>query len=435
MTKAWLDSLKGLVRCRPIVVLRFTSAEWLRLRESRRGLSEFSFTYPHSLVERVKTPAVCVLQLDSATDRELRIGIVRSRSAVATLDSRVKLTHTTELQHRNLTEILAALGEGRFATDLRNRIAADVSVMVLGPTLSERVVDVLAAEEANEAALHYVLAQLSVPTNYNGTIALQEDAVRSALKAFEIEPGDASLVDVAPDKETAIRRIWVSEDSVIEHDARSFPGFTLMRSDVTGRAMFEKRDERIEIITANKRPLEQVFGIDLILVNLVHSNIAMLQYKMLERVDAPGGSVDWIYRPDDQLENEIDRMRIFSKDLGPVTDYRLNPEMFYLKFVKRDASIHSSAIITPLAHFDFLRSDANFRGEHGGFIVTYERLGGRYLREIPFLDLVRSGYIGARTATADQIKPLIDAVLRNERGVVAAIREFRTGSTKVRAFR
>jgi hypothetical protein len=57
------------------------------------------------------------------------------------------------------------------------------------------------------------------------------------------------------------------EDSVIEHDARHLPGFDLVGSDITGRAVFTKDRERLEIFTANRRPLEHVFGVDLIYLN------------------------------------------------------------------------------------------------------------------------------------------------------------------------
>jgi hypothetical protein len=57
------------------------------------------------------------------------------------------------------------------------------------------------------------------------------------------------------------------EDSVVEHDARQMPGFDLVESHLTGRAVFTRNDQRLEIFTANRRDLEHVFGVDLIYLN------------------------------------------------------------------------------------------------------------------------------------------------------------------------
>jgi hypothetical protein len=51
-------------------------------------------------------------------------------------------------------------------------------------------------------------------------------------------------------RETAIARISIMEDSVIEHDARYIPGYDLVKSDLTGPAVFERKNERLVVITA-----------------------------------------------------------------------------------------------------------------------------------------------------------------------------------------
>ncbi|MGH9905210.1 MAG: hypothetical protein ACRD8U_06445, partial [Pyrinomonadaceae bacterium] len=58
-----------------------------------------------------------------------------------------------------------------------------------------------------------------------------------------------------------------------------------------------------------------------------------------------------------------------------------------------------------------------------GLRVSYKSLGGRYLRQGPFLDLIRSGYIGAHAETTQHLKVLVDAVLDSDRSVVAAIQQ------------
>jgi hypothetical protein len=79
--------------------------------------------------------------------------------------------------------------------------------------------------------------------------------------------------------------------------------------------------------------------------------MVLVQYKMLEPFRGASG-VDWIYRPDAQLDEEIARMDRFRR--GPQSSsrgYRLNPEAFYMRFVKRDAKASSPAISMPIDHF------------------------------------------------------------------------------------
>ena len=133
--------------------------------------------------------------------------------------------------------------------------------------------------------------------------SLQRHAVKTTLGVFGMS-GDVELESVVlgEGRETALASVSMIEDAVVEHDARHVPGYDLVGSYLTGRAVFTKGAERLEVYTANRRSLEHVFGVDLIYLNATRQNIVMLQYKMLER-SRKGGGEDWIYRPDDQLKS------------------------------------------------------------------------------------------------------------------------------------
>jgi hypothetical protein len=92
---------------------------------------------------------------------------------------------------------------------------------------------------------------------------------------------------------------------VVHSDATQLPGFEAISADVTGRAVFQKHGERLVIYTANKLPLEQMLGVDLIYINETRGNIVMLQYKMLEEDMQDRDNRDWLFRPDKQLRDEI----------------------------------------------------------------------------------------------------------------------------------
>lgn len=56
----------------------------------------------------------------------------------------------------------------------------------------------------------------------------------------------------------------VHEDGVIEHDARVVPRYEFIDSDVRGQATSRKGHQTLEVYTANRRKLEEAFGVDLI---------------------------------------------------------------------------------------------------------------------------------------------------------------------------
>ena len=267
---------------------------------------------------------------------------------------------------------------------------------------------------------------LHPPKPILGTAAIQEDAVHMALRAFGLSiDSRANSLSVLREQDSALKRINLMEDAVIEHDARELPGFELVKSDVTGRAIFERGNERLEVFTANRRPLEKVFGVDLIYLNTVRQSIVMLQYKMLE----PQDNDDWIYRPDSQLEREIERMQNFSiKHTPGPYEYRINPQVFYLRFVKRDATTINPAITIPIDHFLRIRKNPTSKGPRGGLRISFDSLDGRYLRQTPFLELLRAGYIGAHAHETQQLTDLVHGTLLNDKAVVAAIQSNRSAS-------
>ena len=420
----WLDRLKQLVEKKPIVVLRIDEDEWEALRESRRGINEFTLVRSHSLLEGVKAPTPCLIQTKADDDSgNLLFGLISSKRAVATLESRIKIRRVVRIQPQANSELLRLVTAEPHASNLQARLRDSGSVIALTPKLSSHLVERLALIDSNRGAMRAVEESLSAPKYFRDAGALEEDAVRTALRVFGLTADDeAQSLELVAGRETALARVGIIEDSVIEHDARYVPGYDLVQSDLTGRAVFHRGDERLEVFTANRRPLERVFGVDLIYLNLSRANIVMLQYKMLEPSSGEGAEADWVYRPDEQLDEEIRRMRLFASDHAPGPhEYRLNPAVFYLKFVKRDGRLRDGSIITPIDHFEKLRNDPACRGPRNGLRVSYKSLSGRYLRQGGFLDLVRSGYIGAHAETTEHLKVLVEAVLKSDRSVVAAI--------------
>jgi hypothetical protein len=424
MTTGWLTRLLDMVEKKPLVLLRFEGDEWQRIVDSRRGVSEFTVARPHDVLGDTKPPTACIVSGRHEFGRSLYFGLLSSKQAVTTLDSRIKVKRTVCIEPATETDLLK-LVDGQHVQRLKDKLESDDAVVTLTPKLSSALVGRLAAMDSNRGGMRAVSESLSVPKRYGGSAGLQEDATRLALRAFGLAAHERAVeVELVGEKETSLARVAITEDAVIEHDARSISGYEFVGSDLTGRAVFRKDKARLEVFTANRRRLEHVFGVDLVYVNREKSNVVMVQYKMLEAVRQNGRVVDWIYRPDDQFDQELRRMRFFARREVPGVDYyRLNPSVFYLKFVKRDALLGKAGILLPLEHYDDLIAAGLLKGARGGIRLSFETLGGHYLRQRAFLDLVRTGYIGSPAETSAHLAALVDAIVRADKSIVLAIQE------------
>jgi len=221
----WLDNLKSLVQKKPLVVFQFDDEEWSRLRGSRRGANEFTIARSQDLFEKVRVPTACLVIGKGDEGSEVYFGLASSRSAVTTLESRIKVKRASRIQPSSKLDIIRLVTEKVHGRNLRDRLATRESVIALSPKLSVHLIEQLAAIESNQGAKRAAVAPLSAPKYYRGMAAMQEDAVHTALRAFDFSPGDPAVsVELARGQDTALARVNIMEDSVFEHDARTFPG-------------------------------------------------------------------------------------------------------------------------------------------------------------------------------------------------------------------
>ena len=430
---AWLDKLVRHVERSRLAVLRFSDDEWAAITNSRRGTARFTVARPHANLYGLRAPTACLLVGREKDGTVMHFGVAESVRAVTTLESRLKVASAQSVSPSSEEEVIRLLSGRDGQSGLRSALNSTDSLVSLPPLVSARLVEGLGRNEANWPAMRAVGDGVDSRKVYAGPADLQADAVATALKVFGVSvDATAYSLYLAGPGESTLEQVRISEDSVIEHDARFVEGFELAKSDLTGKAVFvNDNNEVLEVITANRRPLEEVFGVDLIYVNAVMHNVVMVQYKMLE-AERRNRKTDWIFRPDAHFREQVARMRRFASDRDPALgEYRINNEVFYLKFVKRDAALGRAPIIIPMDHFERLENDPRSRGPKGGFRVSYDSLGGRYLRQESFLGLVRSGYVGAYSGAASAFTSLIDAALRDGKGIVAAIQAERRNDDEV----
>lgn len=412
----------------PLAILRLTEDEVDALSASRNGLNEFTYVLPHSLLDSVRAPCACLIfGREPAPPREgrrtrpfARLALLQSCSAVATLATRLKFVRSTKVQPASETALLRLLVEGRYANSYKSRISQKLRFEKLPPKLSESILQAVASDEANHWALRSVMLGLRKPVE-NSIDAQEIDALQMALHAFGLEADAlATQLRVSKQSDSVLANLRIMEDAVIEHDARVVPGYELLSSDISGVATFRKGGQTLEVYTANRRRLEEAFGVDLIYLNTFHENAVMVQYKMLE----PHGAdevKDWVYREDKHLQKQLAAMEKFAAPNQRSSEFRLCSDAFYFKFARRYGEKSTGNVLLPLRHFKHLLQNSKFSGRAGKLKIGYQALEGNYLRQSTFFGLLQSGYIGSHAETTKHLRALIDAVRMVDSSLVVAV--------------
>ncbi len=125
MADEWLDNLKCLVQKKPLVMFQFDSEEWARLRESRRGANEFTIARSHEMFEKVRVPTACLIIGKDDDRSEVYFGLASSRSAVTTLESRIKVKRALHIQPPSKAGILKLVTDKGHARNLRDRLTLE----------------------------------------------------------------------------------------------------------------------------------------------------------------------------------------------------------------------------------------------------------------------------------------------------------------------
>ena len=436
------------LKARGLSVLRIGPEGWYDLEASRGAGARFTLVFPHTVARQaaVRAPVLIVLpggrlgrsdywfEDDRTRAPQLKLAWVRTIQAVATRQSRVSFDHVMPISPATLDELVGSIAPGRFKASAANLLNSTSELQELSPKFGEWVLDRIATFPDNEGALQRLTALVNKPKRFDGPLAMQEDALALALRTFGASGTAATRLDLTP-RTTALATARAQENLVIEHDAKWIPGWRLADSDITGRAVFEDGEDRLEVFTANREDLERVFGVDLIYLNQRRRSIVMVQYKMLEPLPRKKRQVEGVFQPqtiteerewivviNDQFKKEIARMEAFDQPAGDVSaPYRMNPSPFFFKLVRRRGSTNGSGIMLSLGHLQQLHVAGALTGPRDGLRIAYSELQGHYLRSESFVELVRSGYIGSHSATTDAFQALIGGTLAGGRSVVAAI--------------
>jgi hypothetical protein len=316
----------------------------------------------------------------------------------------------------------------------KSRGAVVDAIIDLQPDLSDRLTRF---SDRREALLRLLTA--SARTN----LAFQKETLAAALEIAQM--GTESLLTWAPDSIQprsfldGIPGAYVREDAAIIADFSNIPGFEAIKNQPFAAKVFQNPQNpsiRLTVIMANRLPLEQQTGADLIYYNETYRSFVMVQYKAMDQ-GAEGPEFRW--RPDDQLAEEIARidellirLKELASDANPVS-FRLHSNPFFLKLCPRiilnpDDKGLFKGMYLPLDLWKCLASHPTTEGPRGGRLLTYENVG-RKLTNAEFVMLVANAWIGTTVPQSVILEAVIRSVIETGKTVTLAVKSQDTETT------
>jgi hypothetical protein len=219
---------------------------------------------------------------------------------------------------------------------------------------------------------------------------------------------------------------YIQEESAIQHDLYNWEGERATLHEM-GVSRFEQGNRVLDVIYANKNPLEHTLGVDLIYYNEAYESFILVQYKTMKEKNE---SVGYYYRPDEQLYKEIIRIDDFHRQTFSDNaffhhnQFRLNYDGFLFKLVpNKGLQPASEKLIAGMyitrEYMKYLLSEHGPKGEQGGKLITFSN-SPRYLTNSEFSSMVNRGWIGTSCNKSDILSRLIKTFLSTGKAVLVA---------------
>ena len=312
---------------------------------------------------------------------------------------------------------------------------------LLTPRAFEEVVDLVArlAPETKSSLDRFSKStrqRLSELTSKaRGTLAYQKESVATAMHmaGMDREPlarWTLKTEDKPKSFLEGLPQARLREDPMIIHDMMNVPGYDYLKEiKVASGAVFEDGDNRLTVVLANRLPLEEQTGCDLIYYNETFNAFVMVQYKAME----PDDKQEAIFRfPERKLTEEIVRMDTFLAELAKVKpsnavrDFRLNSDPFFLKFCPRiqfdpDSTGLTKGICIPLSYWKRLEVDDSLKGPKGGRRLAYSNVG-RYFDNTSFATMIKGAWIGTTITQSVLLENWMKDVIDSGRSIAFAVK-------------
>ena len=382
-------------------------------------------------------PLICFVV---SNDNQLRfVAFGRRGVSAGTHLRRLNLYRISHVSHGVQLDSYARFVPPRFRRPLRNRIEAGGAFT---PKQFRALVDAMISQDGELSDLlrrystEHAQRIAALSKDVRTQLAFQKEAIGTALSLAGLDRG--VLLEWQPPPPSAapasflsgIEQVRVREDLMVGNDSVAIPGFSYARSYIHGASVFENdRGTRLTVILANRQPLEELTGADLIYYNETFHSFVMVQYKAMDR--DPNHLA--IFRlPNAQLDEEIRRMDALvgtiEAEAGPVdtNGFRFDWNPFFLKLCPRivfrpdDASL-SPGMYIPLAKWKLLTASDHIIGKRGGRGITYDNVV-RHLDNSSFLLLVANAWIGTTPGQSHVIEKAVRETIESGRAAVIAVR-------------
>ncbi|WP_144277308.1 hypothetical protein [Mailhella massiliensis] len=264
-------------------------------------------------------------------------------------------------------------------------------------------------------------------------LAEEKEALLMSLEIAGLDRGQAAGWDYSPQTGPVsflegLPSVRLREDEMIIHDLNMVPGFSKIKDYVHGSALFSDGRTDLTVILANRRPLEELLGVDLIYYHEKYKSFIFVQYKAMEK----SSSKDYVFRlPDAQMDEEIKRMDIMMQTMSGMQnssaghDYRLSENPFFFKFCPRivfdpDNTSLIKGMYIPLDYWKRLLSGHDLDGPRGGKALSYLNVK-RYFDNTKFIALVADAWIGTNSMQSKFLEEIIKKILESGRRVLIAV--------------
>ena len=292
-------------------------------------------------------------------------------------------------------------------------------------------------------ALDDLLSRRTEESNLSGNspkmirLAEQRDAIGLTLDIAHLDRSsvmramDVSRAEKAASALDLLDSEPLHEQDIIRHDEKIFKN--LLIPEMRSGAFKGSTGREVRIHVYDKKPLETVLGIDLLIYQESYKSFLLLQYKTMERMKSTKGST-WSYLVDAQLHKQLKVMNTAEKAVKrqslrtkKMVDWRLNEGFFYFKLCEttrlnaRDDSLIRGMTLnaTHLQNFMTLPESAS---DHGGCRVGYENCY-RYLTNTQFVELASYGWIGCDQKGYKFITSVIEANQKDGKLAMLAVVE------------
>jgi hypothetical protein len=279
-----------------------------------------------------------------------------------------------------------------------------------------------------------MISRLTQPARTN--LSFQKETLATALSIAGLESEE--LLAWSPETREprsfleGLPQTYVREDAALISDFSALPGFNAITNLPFAAKVFQKTSYppiRMTVVMANRLPLEEQTGADLIYFNETYRSFVLVQYKSMNR-GAEGAEFRW--QENDKLADEIARMDTLLAALGELpqdrspASFRLHANPFFLKLCPRtifnpDDKGLFSGMYLPLELWRCLSRDPATEGPRGGRVLSYDNVG-RKLTNTEFVALVANAWVGTTIPQSSLLEKVIREVIETGKTITFAIK-------------